>query len=201
MCAHLDAASARGFTGLILAGGASTRMGQDKAFVQIGGIALVERVANRLEDARAAEVIVIGGDLDGLRTAGLDARADRYPSQGPLGGLITGLAELKDPESFAFVCACDQPEVDPQLPALLLGRCSDRSDAAIPMARGVPQVLAAVYRARALGALQQSYDAGERSLRRAVQELDGVVVEGLPERWFVDLDTPEELARYAAYDE
>ena len=61
-------------------------MGSDKAFVEIGGRPLVLRVSDAPEQAGASWVVAIGGDTERLRSIGVDARPDRQPGQGPLGG-------------------------------------------------------------------------------------------------------------------
>ena len=77
--------------GVVLAGGASSRMGADKAFIEIEGEPMVVRAVGALRAAGAEPALVVGGDAARLGALGLDAVADRYPGQGPLGGVLTAL--------------------------------------------------------------------------------------------------------------
>ena len=58
-----------------------------------------------LEQAGASRVAAIGGDTERLRSIGVDARPDRQPGQGPLGGIVTALEELD--ADLLVVAACD----------------------------------------------------------------------------------------------
>ena len=96
------------FTGAVLTGGRSTRMGTDKAFVEVDGRPMAGRVAAALRAAGAAEVLAVGGDLDRLPSLGFDrAVPDRHPGEGPLGGLLTALAAAG--HDVVVVLACDVP--------------------------------------------------------------------------------------------
>lgn len=187
-----------GFRATILAGGASRRMGTDKSFVLIEGEPLVSRLVQVLGRAGAAEVLVVGGDIDRLRALGVDARPDSYPGEGPLGGLITALGLVQADRDWMFVTACDHPALDPRLPAALLDRATDPAEAVIPVSGGARQVLAALYRSSAREQLLEVFSSGERSLNRGVDKLEVTTVEHLPVRWFTDLDTPDDLYHYAA---
>jgi molybdenum cofactor guanylyltransferase len=80
------------FAGAVLCGGASRRMGRDKALIALEGRALAVRVAEAVAAAGASGVVAVGGDLEGLRAAGLAAVPDRDgPGAGPLAGILTAL--------------------------------------------------------------------------------------------------------------
>jgi molybdopterin-guanine dinucleotide biosynthesis protein A len=182
------------FSGVVLTGGASTRMGRDKAFVTVRGRPMARIAAHALAAAGAAEVFCVGGDLAALRAAGLDGRPDRHPGEGPLGGLVTGLAEASTP--LAVVLSCDLPlitgaEVDKVVAAL-----ADRPDvaAAAPVVDGRPQFLTAGYRvAPALAGLAAAFASGERAVRRGAAALAWVGVHGLDLDHLLDADRPEDL--------
>ena len=95
------------FAGAVLAGGASRRMGSDKAFAEVGGRPLVARAADTLARAGADPVAVVGGDAAGLARLGLHRVPDRWPGEGPLGGLITALDT--SPRPVTVIVACDLP--------------------------------------------------------------------------------------------
>lgn len=163
-------------TGLVLAGGASRRMGRDKATLVHAGERLVDRAVRTLL-AISGEVLVASGD--GLR---LDVPvrqvADVEPAAGPLAGLIAGLEAAVHPA--VAVVAVDAPFVDP---AVLL-RCAERlgeAPACLPEVDGVPQPLHAVWATAAAGDARAALRRGERSPRRLAASL-GAVVLG-PDEW------------------
>lgn len=78
----------------MLAGGASSRMGTDKVFIEIEGEPMVVRAVGALRAAGAEPTVVVGGDAARLGDLGLDYVPDRHPGEGPLGGVITALGAL-----------------------------------------------------------------------------------------------------------
>jgi molybdopterin-guanine dinucleotide biosynthesis protein A len=162
------------FTGAVLTGGGSTRMGRDKALIAIDGVPLAVRAATALRDAGANAVVAVGGDLDALEALGLDARTDVYPGEGPLGAILTAFATAST--DLVVVLACDLPLIDAATVHCLLQTIGDHA-AAVPVTdRAHP--LCAVYRASRCGAvLGEAFAAGERTVHRALDALDVVRVE------------------------
>lgn len=95
--------------GAVLCGGQSRRMGTDKAFVEIDGVAMAERVASTLAAAGCAPVVFVGGDAALLARFERATIADRWPGRGPVGAIVTALAAIDDD---VVVAACDLPFVD-----------------------------------------------------------------------------------------
>ena len=91
-------------SGIILAGGASARLGQDKALVQVAGRPLVERVVEALR-ALADEIVLVTPSPERLAWLGLPAVDDVYPGIGTLGGLHAGLNAIANP--YGLVVGCD----------------------------------------------------------------------------------------------
>lgn len=185
-------------TGLVLAGGGSTRMGRDKALLEVGGRRLVDRVGAALE-AVCAEVLVASGD--GRRLAGLPwpQVADAQPDAGPLAGILAGLRGATTP--LVAVVAVDMPRASPPL-LLHLAALWAGEPAVVPVAAGRPQPLHAVWAADAAGRVAALLAAGERSPTRAVAAL-GARLAGpseLPEaerdgRFAVNINRPADLRR------
>ena len=93
------------FTGAVLCGGASRRMGQDKALLSVEGEAMALRVAGALREAGAAEVFGIGGDAEALGRLGLRVIADDHPGEGPFPATLTALRHA--PSEVVAVLSCD----------------------------------------------------------------------------------------------
>lgn len=187
------------FTGAVLTGGASTRMGTDKAFVVVRGKPLCTYPQRALLDAGARRVVAVGGARpDELRILGFEPVADRHPGEGPLGGVLTALDAATDPE--VVVLSCDLPAVDAAaVLALLSALRESRADAAVPVDLGRRQLSAAAYRRSALEVLAGAFDSGIRSLHGALRLLDVIEVDAR-RGVFDDLDDPEDLRRYASDD-
>src|SRR5271156_5541718 len=93
--------------GFILAGGASSRMGRDKALLELGGVPLIVRTARLVESVVGSATVV--GDSAAFRALGLRTIADDWPGTGPLGGIATALRASSAP--WSLVVACDLPDL------------------------------------------------------------------------------------------
>lgn len=172
-------------SGVILAGGRSTRFGDaDKAVASLAGTPMTRRVADRLEPAVDSLVINCREDQ---QAAIRDAMAeyplpvayalDETPDRGPVAGIRNGLAAVD--AAYAAVVACDMPFLDAALVELLFDRAAGNDGAVPRTADGWFQTTQAVYRADAMvAACEESLRAAEHP--RVLDPLDNlayVVVE------------------------
>lgn len=187
------------FTGIVLAGGSSSRMGRDKAFIEVDGRPLVAIAVDALRSGGASRVLVVAGDALRIRRLdlGLELLADEHPGDGPLGGLATGLRASRDP--IAMVLACDMPAIDGESVTRIVGALADHPAAlvATPVVGDRRQILTAAYRVTVLPALDAAFAAGERAPRRALQAVKIVDVTGIDPFRLDDVDRPQDLSRYA----
>jgi len=150
-------------TGVLLAGGKSRRMGEDKRYLVVGEQTLLDRGLAVLRSIFQEVLVVIGQDSPPL---GVDAGVvrDLVPDCGSLGGLYTGLTQATTP--FIFVVACDMPFLDRAVIAQFTSR---RATADIVMAKLSARLhpMHALYGKRCLPAMEQMIQA--RQLK--VQEL------------------------------
>jgi molybdopterin-guanine dinucleotide biosynthesis protein A len=154
--------------GAILAGGRSRRMGRDKALVEVAGVAMARRIADALAAGGCARVLVIGGDAPALGRLGLEVVEDRWPREGPLGGILTALDAVACP---ALVVACDLPWLDATtVAALLAAAAASDADAAIATTERL-EPLCAVWSPSAAPALQAAFDRGQRAVSAALTGL------------------------------
>ncbi len=145
----------------ILAGGASARLGRDKALVEFDGVPLIVRAA-RLLDSLTGVSTVIGPPV---RFAGLRLRVvpDDEPGLGPLGGIATALRVSKEP--WNLVIGCDLPYLTPDWLAYLIGRASgSRVDVLWPQSERGPEPLCAMYHSRCEGAVATALARGVRKV-------------------------------------
>lgn len=169
-------------------------MGTDKALIEVGGRPLAARVVDALVRAGVTPVVCVGGDLDALREAGLDPIPDRHPGQGPLGGVLTALADAATAEAVVVLPA-DLLSPDPgAIGAVVDALLADPvAVLAVPVVEGRAQWLHAAWRRSALPLLRDRFEAGERSIHRAVEGLEIVRLSGLPAAALRDADTPADL--------
>lgn len=179
------------FSGAVLCGGASRRMGADKATLVVDGRAMACRVADELRDAGAAEVFAVGGDAAALRALGLRVVADEEPGQGPFPATLTALRAAE--HAVVAVLSCDL--VAPRAAAIERVRhaLTDDVAGAIPVVDGHHQWTHAVWHRRSLGPLLAAWDDGARSLRRAAVGLPLALVHDLDASATADADTPADL--------
>ena len=145
----------------LLAGGRSSRMGADKAFVRVLGRPLIEDILAQL-DGLAAETLIITNRPDDYRYLGLPLVADVLPDKGALGGLYTALHSATQPQVLCV--ACDMPFVVRPLLDYLLSLIHE-GDAIVPRLAGEAEPFRAVYaREACLGPIRASLDANRLSV-------------------------------------
>ncbi|MET0910653.1 MAG: NTP transferase domain-containing protein [Ilumatobacteraceae bacterium] len=160
--------------GAVLCGGASRRMGTDKAFVEVDGIAMAERVATALEAAGCVPVVFVGGDSALLARFGRPVHEDRWPGEGPAGGVLTALLELDDD---VVVAACDLALLS-ERSVLRLVHEAARAPAADVVVASTDRLQPglALWRRAARPQVDAQWTAGTRALHRLVEALTSVTV-------------------------
>jgi molybdopterin-guanine dinucleotide biosynthesis protein A len=180
----------------VLAGGKSTRMGEDKAFLKLEGKTLLARA---LELAHSvARDVWIAGDAAKFRTFGRVVE-DFFPNRGPLAGIHSALRSTTS--ELNLMLAVDLPFVETKfLEYLIFQSRQSRAAVTVPRAVGGLQPLCAVYR-REFGELaEQSLLAGRNKIdalfaateTRVVEEAE-LRREGFSSEMFRNLNTPQEL--------
>jgi len=130
------------FSAVILAGGQSRRMGQDKAWLEVGGQPLITRALAVLRASGIQEIFISGRagvDYSALRRPVL---LDLHPDCGPLGGIQPALARASAP--MVLVLAVDLPRMTSGFLRTLAEHCGPGTGA-VPKLRGELEPLAAIY--------------------------------------------------------
>jgi molybdopterin-guanine dinucleotide biosynthesis protein A len=131
--------------GFVLAGGASRRMGRDKALLPLGETTMIEKIAAAVRGA-AGNVTLIG-PLERYAHLGLTVIPDEIENCGPLGGLYTALRATK--ADWNVLVACDMPGVSEDfLKQLLEAAEASGADCLVPETGGKLDPLCAVYHRR-----------------------------------------------------
>ena len=183
------------FSGIVLNGGRSSRMGIPKGEMDFLGRPLIERSIDALVEAGASEVIIVGGKPFVANAKGVRSVEDLYPDEGPLGGLITGLLNARMDQ--AMVLSNDLMSIDGSTIRRILD-FGQLADLAIPMAGGVPQVLTALWKVSCLKVLESAFKSGSRSLKGVLGNLDVVEILELDDAKFVNANTQSDIIEYIA---
>jgi molybdopterin-guanine dinucleotide biosynthesis protein A len=196
--------------GFVLAGGKSSRMGRDKALIELHGRLLVEIAVEKLR--RFCTVVSIAGnreDLSSFAPVVVETRVD----VGPAAGIEAGLKAAEQP--WVMFVPVDVPMVPAQVLERwvedALGMAERGLSAAYLMANDVRQPAFCLFRADSLGRVAEAIDGGRLRLNELVEAagvagdgfcmgVDASVFDGetatiaVVERWFANVNTPEEMA-------
>ena len=185
---------------VILAGGISRRLGRDKALVKVGGIPLICRVMDTMNEF-ARETVVVVNTFDRIRELPLPKAVipavDIYPDTGALGGIYTGISESK--EEWSFVFSCDMPFINLELLRFMLS-VKKGFDIVVPLVDGRPEPTHALYNKSCLSHIQQRIEESDlkitnffrtvRVMYLSDEDLDRID----PERQsFFNINTQEDL--------
>jgi molybdopterin-guanine dinucleotide biosynthesis protein A len=142
---------------VILAGGASRRLGQNKAFIQIGGIRLLDSVYGKCQKL-FSEIIIVANQLHQFGEYQTPIVVDDVPGAGSLGGLYTGL--MRATHYYTFCVACDMPFLKPELMAYLIEQRFDY-DVVIPRTKAGLEPLHALYSKQCIGPIKKRLAIGD----------------------------------------
>jgi molybdenum cofactor guanylyltransferase len=191
--------SLRDCSAMVLAGGHSRRFGRDKSDALWSGRTLMAHVVARLRGLCPEVIAVSRREQDGSAwPVDRVVHDDPEAPEGPLRGIVAGLASCHTP--YCFVLSCDTPCFKPELLAALRRWIGPDDLAAVPEWEGRLQPLVALYSVRSLPQFRHLLESGERSPTRALVGLPYLrVSEGGcgtidPEGWsFRNVNTPQDL--------
>ena len=183
------------FSGIVLNGGNSSRMGTPKGEINFLGRPLIDRAVVALQESGASEIIVVGGSKPELATKELSHVKDMYPGEGPLGGVITGL--LTAHLDHAVVLSNDLMGIDAGTIETMLG-FSQKADLVVPVVEGISQVLSGLWKVSSVEALLEEYELGTRSLKSAIKKLSVFEIYEFEAAKFANANTPSDIIEYIA---
>jgi len=128
-------------TGAILAGGKSSRMGSDKAFLAYSGRPLIETVIDSVS-ALTHDMMIVTNTPAPYKKYGIKIHGDIIKDRGPLGGIYTALIESNT--RYILAVGCDMPFLNRDLLRYMLGSIAAH-EAVVPERDGRPEPLCAVY--------------------------------------------------------
>jgi molybdopterin-guanine dinucleotide biosynthesis protein A len=186
-------------TGVIQAGGKSTRMGgRPKALLPLGGRRIIERVVDVVR-AVTDDVLLVTNTPELYAGLGLPMVADVFPDHGSLGGIYSGLRSAAG--EAIFTVACDMPFLTPAVARLVIDRAHE-ADVVIPKVGDQFETLHACYGKACLRPMESRLQAGQLKIVGFFPDVRVLVIGEAevarfrdPALAFMNVNTPEELAR------
>jgi molybdopterin-guanine dinucleotide biosynthesis protein A len=176
-------------SGIILAGGSSTRLGQDKAMIEIQGEPLIQRVARTISTL-VDQVILVTNRPETLAFLGLPMVQDIYPGVGTLGGLHAGLDAIQT--TYGLAVGCDMPFLNVGLLRYMISLCqgTDKTDVSgydvvIPRVGQYLEPLHAIYARSCQHAFQKHILSKQYRIRYA---FEGMRIRYVQEREILEYD-------------
>lgn len=186
-------------TGIILAGGKSSRMGRDKGLCRFRGKTLVSYAIETLQPLCERILISANNDMEDYSAFGLEVLPDEVKGIGPMGGILTCLKQSTTQHNL--VLSCDTPFVTTQLFDFLLKNI-DKRQVVVPATRTfLLEPLAAYYATNVIAELERFVQSGDYKMMNFFKKVNFgslAVDELLPsfsEQLFHNLNTPEDLLR------
>ena len=177
-------------TGIILAGGKSSRMGSDKGLLKLDNSTFIERIATVLKPF--VNDIIIVSDYKAHDAFGLKRIKDLYKDAGPLSGILSGLKQSKTENNI--VLSCDIPFISEELITKLIAHSDE--DALINQieCEGKTMPLIATYKKQCCLAIQKALDNDERRVRVLVKSLNPntISVDSNYKLMVENINTPEQ---------
>jgi molybdopterin-guanine dinucleotide biosynthesis protein A len=177
--------------------------GEPKALIELGGRRIVERVLAAIAPV-VDDVLVVTNTPDLYAFLGLPMVGDVFAEGGSLGGIYSGLAAARG--DAAFTVACDMPFLDPAVTRLVVAS-AEEGDVVIPRLGAQLETMHAVYGKGCLPHMEERLRAGRLRIvgffdRVRVVEVPEADVRRVadPEVVFMNVNTPDELARARALD-
>jgi molybdopterin-guanine dinucleotide biosynthesis protein A len=159
--------------GAILAGGRSSRMGCEKAMLDLDGKPFIAHIAENLQRA-VGSVIIISNDSHSFEFLGLSVYGDIYRDCGPLGGIHSALTNAGTEK--VFIISCDMPFVSADAIEYIISRENPEAMVTVPLVSNRLQPLCGIYKTDCLKALVDYLNRGERSVRGFVTAVEAIII-------------------------
>lgn len=187
-------------TGIILSGGKSVRMGRDKAFIEIDGIPIIQRIYDIFQKI-FTEIIIVTNQKEFYSGFKAKIVSDLIINNGALGGLYTGLFFSSNP--YSFCVACDMPFLKESMIQYLIKQANEY-DVIVPRTEDGLQPLHAVYSKNCLESIKNIIGLGKYKIidfyplvkTKIIEESEFISLDinlNLMRESFVNINTPGEL--------
>lgn len=165
--------SALNIRGYVLAGGASSRFGTDKALAELQGKSMLTRTTELL--ASVCRNMAIVAPENKLGNSSVETILDRWPGEGPLGGILTALLHAKEKSpahSWSLILSCDMPFLTHDWLAFLTQHAlQSASEAVVPQSAHGLEPLCTCWKISALESVSAAFNSGTRKVTDALRKL------------------------------
>jgi len=164
-------------SGFVMAGGMSRRFGTDKALATLGGETVLARLCRVL--ASAAEEVRVVAPPGRYLDQQLRLVEDRWPGEGPLGGVVTALrAANPGPSAWSLIVSCDLPFLTAEWLCYLAGRAAaSAADVLCARSEAGEVPLCACWRNAAAAPLEAAFHSGVRSIAEGMKRLGAEILD------------------------
>ncbi|MBK3519281.1 molybdenum cofactor guanylyltransferase [Carboxylicivirga marina] len=176
-------------TGIVLAGGLSSRMGKDKGLIQYNGSALIEYSINALKPL-CSEIIISSNNTD-YSKFGYGVVADEYKMTGPIGGLYSALSASDTDD--VIMCPCDMPFVTNEIFEQVLNKKGDSSVAVIESMTHKVYPTLGYFHKSCLPIIKQQIVKGQYKLQLLLKELKAQTILIDDTKALLNFNSPEDL--------
>ena len=181
-------------TAIILAGGQSSRMGEDKSLLVTDNLPIIEKIVRQLI-GHFRQIVIGANDIEKYRFLNLPVVPDLEKGKGPLMGIYSTL--LQSEHEINFVVACDIPDLNMDYVKELMRQAKCHEIVVPTWGDGKFEPLFAVYNKSILGRIKILLDNGKRKIGLLFESTD-VKYQPLPDEveWFKNLNTREDYQNY-----
>lgn len=181
----------KNITGIILAGGKSSRMGTDKGFLELNNKPFVQYSIEALQPL-VSEILIVSDNPD-YDIFGLKRITDDIKNAGPVGGIYSGLEASKS--ELNLILSCDIPLITSDVLQKLIDAVDDASDIIQAESNGKTMPLIALYKRAIKGQFKRFLEQGERRLRVVVKgcRYNTIVLDKAFQNATLNVNTKEEL--------
>jgi len=181
--------------GLILAGGYSRRMGQDKALLEFHGLPQIEYLFDLLQKFSSKVFLSKRADQTTYKNIPFINDGNEFINKGPLGGILSAMKE--HPDASWLVIACDLPFVtENTIQTLISHRDFNKTATAFISAQdGLPEPLCAIWEAHAYDSILNLFNQGIHCPRKILIKSNTQLLKQNDLHWLDNINTPQEYEK------
>ena len=182
-------------TGVVLAGGESSRMGEDKSVMLFREQQLIKFSLSALEPY--CKDLFISSSKSIHQDFNYRIFADEHKNIGPIAGIHSSLKNTST--DYIIILPCDSPMIKKKFIEFLISMADNKVDALVPMYDGHLEPLFSIYHRRILPAVEEQIEKKDYKLANLLQKINAKIIEVQDRSCFVNINTPADFNKYLPY--
>lgn len=183
----------KNITGIILAGGKSSRMGTDKGLLELNGKKIIKYIIEQLTPNSDALILISNNER--YTELGFPVYSDTIKDCGPMGGIFTALEKSQTENNM--IVSCDIPNITSEIIAYIIENIG-KEEALVPIHDGHIEPLCGVYKKSAAIKFRRLLDTGNYKMKDALKTLNTRYIDvsehpDFSENTFLNINTPQEF--------